>query len=82
MKEGDIISRKDMRELSFRIVGERKDVWLVVPTLHRKGRRTKAASLVYKDDDRWTLHEELYEELHEEKPYKAEAPTESHEAVS
>lgn len=55
MKVGDIIYRKDIPSLLFRIVDENKEMkaWLVI-SFQKKG-MGKGEGLVFKDDNRWKV---------------------------
>lgn len=59
MKIGDIIARKDMPRIRYRIVGDAKewaDFWAV--ELLGNSRGLMQAGIIAKDDERWDVQEE------------------------
>ena len=59
MKVGDLIHRKDMPDIHYRILGESdkwKDMWSVeLITFDRKSRLSVEQGMIDKDDARWEI---------------------------
>jgi hypothetical protein len=56
MKIGDIICRKDMPQMQFKIIGENKgwNAWVVMPAMKYEG-FNKKEGLIQKNDERWKI---------------------------